>query len=91
MKEITEVNKSEFYKRLKEVFVEGVVLTAREASVELRQRFSLGDGTRQAVHPRITEMVDNHLLYEVGKKYDKYTKKIVTAYCCLPLDKEADI
>lgn len=88
MEKVTEVNKAAFYNALGQVFEEGVVLTAREASIEVFEKFRLGDGTRQAVHPRITEMVKKHLLYHAGKKIDFSTNKRVTAYSKYPIDKE---
>lgn len=74
------VQKEKFYGAIIEIMSDGIARTAREVSIVLKEKYFLGDGTRQSAAPRITELEDKGLLVTVDKKFDSITRKYVRTY-----------
>ena len=55
-------------------------LTAREIAVSLYNKNLIKDNSRQAIAPRMTELVDKGIVTVVGKKLDGVSGKMVAAY-----------
>lgn len=71
----TEEIKQILYTKVLAVLSKESNLTAREIALKI------GRYTRQDIQPRLNELRDKHgLIQEDGKKYDKLTKRNVTAY-----------
>jgi len=55
-------------------------MTAREIAEYIKQVNHRTDGTRSYIQPRLTELVANAKVAEVGKRTDRYTHRKVTVY-----------
>lgn len=78
--EETPIQKEKFYSSILEIMSDGKQRTAREVGIELKERYLLGDGTRQSAAPRLTELQNKGLVISVGSKVDEITRKRVTVY-----------
>lgn len=55
-------------------------MTAREIAIVLNNKGLIINNDRQAVQPRLTELVDKNIVEVVGKKFDSITKRNVAVY-----------
>lgn len=55
-------------------------MTAREIAVVLYRHKLVAEPTRQQVHPRLTELVQDGLVEVNGTKHDSYTDRNVSLY-----------
>lgn len=63
-----------------EVLENGGAMSAREVSLTLFEKKLIPFPVRQAVAPRLTEMMADGIVESVGKVYDEETKRNVAAY-----------
>ena len=68
------------YKHIISVLKKKSSLTAREIAQTLYEEKYIPYPVRQAVAPRLTELVDEGILIVSGKVYDEVTKRHVAAY-----------
>lgn len=68
------------YKNIKDVLAGGIKLTAREIAEILYWRGVVVYPVRQAVAPRLTELVDKGIVEVVGKIHDTQTGRNVAVY-----------
>lgn len=75
------VDKETLYKHIIAVLQgDDVKLSAREIAVLMYNRGLVGYPQRQAVAPRLTELVQCGIVKADGKKYDRVTKRHVALY-----------
>lgn len=55
-------------------------LTAREIAVILYNQGFVINNDRQAVQPRLTELVDRNVVKVIGKRFDNITERNVAVY-----------
>lgn len=67
-------------KAIVNIFGDGGTYSARELSVIMYDRHLIPYPVRQAVAPRLTELVAEGVLEVVGKVYDRETERNVAAY-----------
>jgi len=86
---ITKETRKESYEKLDsatlrqkilDVLSNGVALSAKDIAVILHNRHLIPYPVRQAVAPRLTELVEEGLVEVWGKTYDTETERNVAAY-----------
>ena len=89
MSRITKETRKESYEKLDsatlrqkilDVLSNGVALSAKDIAVILHNRHLIPYPVRQAVAPRLTELVEEGLVEVWGKTYDTETERNVAAY-----------
>lgn len=61
-------------------------LTAREIAVILYDKGFIINNDRQAVQPRLTELVDENVVKVIGKRFDNLTQRNVAVYALVKGD-----
>lgn len=79
MNNVTPVNRNNMYKWVLEA-LDGVELTAREVAIELHKQGYIPYPIRQAVAPRLTELVLTGKVAICGCKVDEESHKTVSVY-----------
>ena len=74
------LDKENFYKHIISVLKKRSNMTAREIAYELYLRHYVPYPVRQAVAPRLTELVDEGIVRVTGRAYDEATKRKVATY-----------
>lgn len=89
MSRITKETRKESYEKLDsatlrqkilDILSNGVALSAKDIAVILHNRHLIPYPVRQAVAPRLTELVEEGLVEVWGKTYDTETERNVAAY-----------
>ena len=89
MSRITKETRKESYEKLDsatlrqkilDILSNGVALSAKDIAVILHNRHLIPYPVRQAVAPRLTELVEEGLVEVWGKTYDTDTERNVAAY-----------